>query len=65
MYDSFDSPEYDDKMLKTPFSQENISALMNSAKPYINVIKRYWTDEEVSLQFINYMQDEKLRKLVD
>jgi hypothetical protein len=35
--------------MMTPFSQENISAILNEAKPFRNVIKRYWTEEEVIL----------------
>ena len=33
--------------MMTPFSQENISNILSEAKPYRNVIKRYWTEEEV------------------
>lgn len=35
--------------MMTPFSQENISNILSEAKPYRNVIKRYWTEEEVKL----------------
>ena len=31
----------------SPFMQENFSAIINDAKPYRNIIKRYWTEEEV------------------
>jgi hypothetical protein len=27
---------------------ENFSNIINEAKPYRNIIKRYWTEEEVS-----------------
>lgn len=30
------------------FMKENISAMFNEAKPYKSIIKRYWTEEEVS-----------------
>ena len=33
----------------TPFSNDAISNIVNEAKPYRNVIKRYWTDEEVTI----------------
>ena len=35
--------------MMTPFSQENFTAILNDAKPFRNVIKRYWTEEEVIL----------------
>jgi hypothetical protein len=31
----------------TPFSQDNIPGMMQDSKPFRNVIKRYWTEEEV------------------
>jgi hypothetical protein len=36
----------------TPFSQENISNILSEAKPYRNVIKRYWTEEEVKFVYL-------------
>jgi hypothetical protein len=29
------------------FVHENFSTIINDAKPYRNIIKRYWTEEEV------------------
>lgn len=29
------------------FTQGNLSTIISEAKPYRNVIKRYWTEEEV------------------
>lgn len=42
-------------MMMTPFSQENISAILNEAKPFRNVIKRYWTEEEVKLEIMTFV----------
>ena len=39
--------------MMTPFSQENISAILNDAKPFRNVIKRYWTEEEVIFKIVH------------
>ena len=39
--------------MMTPFSQENISNILSEAKPYRNVIKRYWTEEEVKFVLNN------------
>ncbi len=34
--------------MQSQFSNDAISSILNDAKPYRNVIKRYWTDDEVS-----------------
>lgn len=49
------SHQNDDALILTPFPNDAISNILNDAKPYRNVIKRYWTEEE----------DENLRRLVD
>lgn len=41
----------------TTLSNDTISNLLNEAKPYRNVVKRYWTEEEVRLLFqLNIVQ---------
>jgi hypothetical protein len=32
----------------TPFNRDAITNILSEAKPYRNVVKRYWTEEEVS-----------------
>lgn len=39
--------------MMTPFPQENIQVILNEAKPYRNVVKRYWTEEEVIFKLTN------------
>lgn len=31
------------------FMQDSFTAIINEAKPYRNIVKRYWTEEEVRL----------------
>ena len=38
----------DDGIMMTPFPNDAISNILNDAKPYRNVVKRYWTEEEVN-----------------
>ena len=45
--DWIDEEDHHEHMALQNFSQENLSNIMNSAKPQRNIIKRYWTDEEV------------------
>lgn len=45
----------DEGLIMTPFPNDAISNILSEAKPYRNVVKRYWTEEE----------DENLRRLVE
>ena len=48
-----------------PFSNDTLSNMLSEAKPFRNVVKRYWTEEEVILFYFYLIQDDKLRTLVD
>lgn len=37
----------DDEDIMTPFAGDAISSIMHGMKPFRNIIKRYWTEEEV------------------
>lgn len=37
----------DEKLIQTPYDQENFSAILGDVKPYKIATKRYWTEEEV------------------
>jgi hypothetical protein len=34
-------------LMLTPYSNDAISNILSEAKPFRNVVKRYWTEEEV------------------
>ena len=54
---------------QTPYPGENLNNMIarSEIKPFRNVIKRYWTEDEVNLTFAYNisMQDKQLRQLVD
>lgn len=37
-------------MILTPFGNDSIASILEDAKPYRNVVKRYWTEEEVNIK---------------
>jgi hypothetical protein len=44
----------DKSSLLTPFHDEALTSILSEAKPYRNVMKRYWTDEEVIIKIDLY-----------
>ena len=54
---------------QTPYPGESLNNMIagSEIKPFRNVVKRYWTEDEVNLSFaFNIsMQDKQLRQLVD
>lgn len=39
--------DYSDEDIMTPFAGDAISSIMHGMKPFRNIVKRYWTEEEV------------------
>jgi hypothetical protein len=37
----------------TPFAGDAINNMLGEVKPFRNVIKRYWTDDEVKIRSLN------------
>lgn len=65
---SLDQSHLNDDAQMTPFAGEDaISNFLSEIKPFRNVIKRYWTEDEVIdiPILIADIQDKKLRTLVD
>lgn len=48
----YDESHIQDDEMMTPFAGESISNILNGSvsdsKPFRNVVKRYWTEDEVS-----------------
>ena len=40
--------DYTDEDIMTPFAGDAISSIMHGMKPFRNIVKRYWTEEEVT-----------------
>ena len=50
-YDQSNMPE---DSLMTPFAGDAISNILSDIKPFRNVIKRYWTDDEVNISVTKF-----------
>jgi hypothetical protein len=51
--------DYTDEDIMTPFAGDAISSIMHGMKPFRNIVKRYWTEEEVTynLTYVNLGQE--------